>query len=74
MSNVEPARRAGRPQGAPETRERCLDSAEGLFAAGGFAGTGLRDIAARAGVTIATLAYHFGSSITVTTPPCCCAS
>ncbi|MEQ8818379.1 MAG: TetR family transcriptional regulator [Thalassobaculum sp.] len=61
MFDIEPARRAGRPLGAPETRRNCLDVAERLFAAGGFAGTGLRDIAARAGVTGATLAYHFGS-------------
>jgi AcrR family transcriptional regulator len=61
MPVAEQTRRAGRPQGSPETGERCLDVAEALFAAGGFAGTGMRDIARRAGVTIATLAYHFGS-------------
>ncbi len=61
MADAEPARRAGRPLGAPETRRNCLDVAERLFATRGFAGTGLRDIAAGAGVTIATVAYHFGS-------------
>jgi len=58
---VQFSRRAGRPQGNLDTRRRCLEAAERLFAAGGFAGTGLRDIAAAAGVTIATMAYHFGS-------------
>ncbi len=61
MSAGEQTRRAGRPQGSPETGDRCLDAAEALFAAGGFAGTGMRDIARQAGVTVATLAYHFGS-------------
>lgn len=61
MEALAPPRKAGRPSGAPETREQCIAAAERLFAAGGFAGTGLRDIAAAAGVTIATLAYHFGS-------------
>jgi len=61
MSAGEQTRRAGRPQGSPETGDRCLDAAEALFAADGFAGTGMRDIARRAGVTVATLAYHFGS-------------
>lgn len=61
MSATEPTRRAGRPLGAPETRQTCLDAAERAFASRGFAGTGLREIAAGAGVSIATLAYHFGS-------------
>lgn len=61
MTALFPSRRAGRPLGAPETREQCLAAAERLFADGGFAGTGMRDIAAAAGVTVATLAYHFGS-------------
>lgn len=54
-------RKPGRPHGAPDTRLACLDAAEALFATNGFAGTGLRNIAAGAGVTIATLSYHFGS-------------
>ncbi len=54
-------RRAGRPQGAPDTRDACLQAAERLFAAQGFGATGLRQIGAAAGVSIATLIYHFGS-------------
>lgn len=52
---------AGRPQGNRDTADACLAEAERLFAAQGFAGTGMRDIAGRSGVTVATLAYHFGS-------------
>ncbi len=55
------ARKAGRPLGAPDTREACLEAAERLFATQGFAATGLRQIGAAAGVSIATLIYHFGS-------------
>lgn len=55
------ARKAGRPLGAPDTREACLEAAERLFATQGFAATGLRQIGTTAGVTIATLIYHFGS-------------
>lgn len=55
------ARKAGRPQGAPDTRDRCLEAAERLFATQGFAATGMRQIGAAAGVSIATLIYHFGS-------------
>lgn len=61
QADTTPVRKPGRPQGAPDTRLCCLDAAETLFADKGFAGTGLRDVAARAGVTIATLSYHFGS-------------
>ena len=41
------------------TRERILDQAEILFADRGFAGTSVRDIAARAGLTPASLYNHF---------------
>ena len=43
------------------SRERLLDAAEKLFAQRGFDGTSIRDIAARAGDTIGTLSYHFGT-------------
>jgi len=46
------------PRGTPE---RILDAAEELFAEGGFAGTAVRDIAARAGLTPASLYNHFES-------------
>jgi AcrR family transcriptional regulator len=54
--------RLGRPKGgSPEvTRERILDSAEALFAEGGYEGTSIRDIAELAGIGIAVVGYHFG--------------
>ena len=54
--------RLGRPKGvtADATRERILDSAEALFADGGYEGTSIRDIADGAGVGIAVVGYHFG--------------
>jgi AcrR family transcriptional regulator len=44
---------------APQTRERILDVAEALFAAHGFAGTSVRQIAAAAELTPASLYNHF---------------
>ena len=41
------------------TRDRILDVAESLFAARGFAGTPIRDIANQAGLTPASLYNHF---------------
>lgn len=43
------------------TRDRILESAEILFASGGYDGTSLRDITERAGVNVASVNYHFGS-------------
>lgn len=56
-------RGAGRPRGVkPETtRHAILAAAESCFSESGFAGTPTRRIAARAGVNVATLHYHFGS-------------
>jgi len=45
------------------TEERILDSAEALFAQGGFHGTSTRQIAAKAGISIQTLHYHCGSKL-----------
>ncbi len=42
------------------TRERILEAASEVFADRGFAGATTRAIAARAGVNVATLAWHFG--------------
>jgi AcrR family transcriptional regulator len=46
------------PPAAP-TRERILDVSEGLFAERGLAGTSVRDISARVGVTPGSLYNHF---------------
>jgi AcrR family transcriptional regulator len=44
-----------------DTRQRILDVAAAQFAARGFAGTSIRDIADALGVTKAALYYHFAS-------------
>ena len=56
-------RNVGRPRGGDpvETRRGILNAAEECFAASGFVGATTRRVAARAGVNVATLHYHFGS-------------
>jgi AcrR family transcriptional regulator len=44
-----------------ETRERIADAAERLFAARGFEGTSLRDIATEAGVRVGLVSHHAGN-------------
>ncbi|MFN7989850.1 MAG: TetR/AcrR family transcriptional regulator [Thermoanaerobaculia bacterium] len=53
----------GRPRdGNPEeTRRQILDAAARAFAESGFVGATTRAVAARAGVNVATLHYHYGS-------------
>ena len=46
---------------AANTKARLVGAATELFAAHGFHGTKIRDIAARAGVNVAAANYHFGS-------------
>ncbi|MFM7737191.1 MAG: CerR family C-terminal domain-containing protein [Alphaproteobacteria bacterium] len=48
-------------RGPQETRARLLEAATDLFAERGFHGTGVREIALRAGVNVASANYHFGS-------------
>jgi len=47
--------------GPAATRRRLLDAAGALFAARGFRGATLREIAERAGANLAAVNYHFGS-------------
>ncbi len=56
-------RNVGRPKdGNPaETRRGILEAAEESFAESGFVGATTRQVAARAGVNVATLHYHFGN-------------
>ena len=56
-------RKVGRPRdGDPsETRRAILSAAEQSFAESGFVGATTRQVAARAGVNVATLHYHFGN-------------
>jgi AcrR family transcriptional regulator len=53
------------PRDPQPTKNRILSAAEHLFAANGFDGTSMRDIAARAEVQLALLHYHFGGKLDV---------
>ncbi|HTI52903.1 MAG TPA: TetR family transcriptional regulator [Verrucomicrobiae bacterium] len=53
-------RRAGRPRRPPGTRAALLAAATELFAAHGFDGVSVSDIAEKAGVNRAMISYHFG--------------
>ena len=52
-------RRPGRPEGQTNLADEILDTAEVLFAELGYAGTSLRQVADRLGVTPAMIAYYF---------------
>ncbi|MFE3836143.1 TetR/AcrR family transcriptional regulator [Pseudogemmobacter sonorensis] len=52
-------RRPGRPEGQTKLADEILDAAEVLFAEQGYAGTTLRQVAERLGVTPAMIAYYF---------------
>ncbi|GIM62327.1 TetR/AcrR family transcriptional regulator [Planomonospora venezuelensis] len=49
----------------PGTRREILEAAAGLFAAGGFRGTSLQDIATAVGCSKAALLYHFDGKDTI---------
>ena len=53
------ARTAG--SAADDTRQRILDIAVDLFIEQGYAGTSVRDISERLGMTKGSLYYHFAS-------------
>jgi AcrR family transcriptional regulator len=50
---------------AASTKARILDAAEGVFANKGFEGASTREIAAKAGVNISSLHYHWKSKETL---------
>lgn len=58
-----PRRRPGRPRrdDQRQTRELVLAAATALFAERGFDAVGLREVAAAAGVDVATVAHHTGT-------------
>lgn len=61
---VRRGRRPGRPVGGGEAvREALLDTARRLFLAHGFASVSIRQIAAAAGSSPATIHYHFGDKL-----------
>ena len=53
-----------------DTRARILETAAGLFAERGYAGTSMRDLAEKLGVTPAALYYHFPSKGDILQAPC----
>ncbi|SEJ10173.1 transcriptional regulator, TetR family [Sphingomonas sp. OV641] len=59
-----PTPRKSSPRGpyrsSAETRQRLIESALALFGNNGFEATSTRDIAARTGVALPGIAYHFG--------------
>jgi AcrR family transcriptional regulator len=52
-----------KPRNAPKTKAQILAAAQDVFAEIGYAQAGIRDIAARAGVTAPMLLRYFGSKI-----------
>lgn len=56
-------RAVGRPAGttSEETKRQILDAARQSFAQNGYAGASNKDIAERAGLTAASISYHFGT-------------
>ena len=56
-----PAGRSGRGPGRDSRREAVVEAAAALFAARGFDGVSMRDIARRAGMLSGSLYYHFDS-------------
>jgi AcrR family transcriptional regulator len=59
--SARPRRRRGPRAGAADTRGAVLEAARARFAAHGYAGTRLRDVAADADVDVALVSYFFGS-------------
>ncbi|MFI1581931.1 TetR/AcrR family transcriptional regulator [Embleya sp. NPDC020630] len=57
----QPRRGPGRSERGARRREELVTIASELFARSGFRGTGLAEVAARAGITQPALLYYFGS-------------
>jgi AcrR family transcriptional regulator len=64
-NNDNKPRRRGRPEqhNTDDLQQRLLQVAEELFAAQGFSGTSVREIAVAAGVNPALVSYYFGSKL-----------
>lgn len=43
----------------PDSRDKILETAEGLFASGGYAGVGMRELASTVGLSKSALFHHF---------------
>lgn len=61
MTNPASPRNPGRPRGDSACRDRLLAAAKAAFAAGGYDGSGLREIARAAGCDVSMVAHYFGS-------------
>ena len=63
MRGAGSGRVVGRPVGttSTETRRQILDAARMAFVDSGFVGTSFKEIATRAGLTPASITYHFGN-------------
>ena len=64
MANTSPKRMLKQDRSI-QTRQRILDEALRLFAASGYEGVGIRDVAAAAGVNHGLIKYHFGDKDTL---------
>ncbi len=53
------------PRANPSSRAKILDAAEALFAARGFAGVGLREVAGNVGLGKSSLFHHFPSKLSL---------
>lgn len=62
---MSPARKTNRRANGIATRARILEKAAERFAATGYAGTSLRQVAGAARIDLATLKYHFGDKSTL---------
>jgi AcrR family transcriptional regulator len=63
---AKPLRRSVRRKAEPDlgpSKQRILAAAEELFAAFGYEGTSIRQIAQKAGVPVALVSYHFGGKL-----------
>ncbi len=52
-------------EAGPSSRAKILDSAEALFAARGFSGVGLREVAQKVGLGKSSLFHHFPSKLSL---------
>ncbi|HWU43546.1 MAG TPA: TetR family transcriptional regulator [Bdellovibrio sp.] len=55
------SRKAGRPRGSEDTRNKILLCARGAFSESGYEGVSLRSVAVKAGVDPSTVIHYFGT-------------
>ncbi len=62
-ARTHPPRSAPLPAAVPDSRDKILETAEGLFAFGGYAGVGMRQLAAMVGLSKSALFHHFPTKL-----------